>query len=413
MKFDIFLLPTVPGNDEDRERLRPIGRDRERLQAMYDEVIKVCQASEDAGIDVFSTTEHHFHSEGFEVSSSPIVLYSHLAAICTKISFAPLAVVLPSWDPVRLAEELATLDHLTRGRLYVGLARGYQPRWTQVLGQKFDVKGATMDGSEVDLFNREVFDEMLDIIVKAWTEDSFTHDGKHYKVPYPTTGIDNWIVSDLTRRLGAPGEIDDDGKVQRLSLTPGTYQKPHPPLWQAYAASESTILRCAERGIVPLIFISKPDLFNEWCVKYQDIAASQGRTLGLGEGVGAVRSITFGETYEEAFELGARTTGLVYQHYFGPFGFLEPFRRETDPPEFPLRLGGPREIFQREVEDGYALCGTPDQVKRQVESLARCHGDGALEWLSWNFFYQGLEPWDVQERQIEYFAKHIIPEFHG
>ncbi len=48
-----------------------------------------------------------------------------------------------------------------------------------------------------------------------------------------------------------------------------------------------------------------------------------------------------------------------------------------------------------------------------MEKLVRCHGDGALEWISWNFFYQGTVPWEVQERQLELFVTKVWPEFKG
>ena len=59
----------------------------------------------------------------------------------------------------------------------------------------------------------------------------------------------------------------------------------------------------------------------------------------------------------------------------------------------------------------YGLAGTVDQVKRDIESLAKIHGDdGELEWFSW-FFDQGLLTLDEAKRQMELFAEHIMPEF--
>jgi len=411
MKFDIFLLPTVPGTMEDRERLRPIGRNRERVQEMYEEVKRIAKLADDFGFDVFSTTEHHFHSEGFEVSTSPLILYSHLAALCPRIWFAPLAMVMTTWDPIRAAEEVAILDHLTKGRVIVGVARGYQMRWTNVLGQKNRVRGATMDGSAIDEQNREVFEENVEVMKKAWTEESFSHNGKYYQAPFPAEGIEGWPVTELTRRYGAPGELDSEGRIKEISVCPAPYQTPHPKMWQPFAASESTVKRCAERDILPWIFISEPATFNAWCKTYQGIAAAAGRNLALGQGVGAVRSVTIGATREEAFELGVRTTGATYLHYFGPFGFLEPFRREGDNPARPLKLGDERDVFQRLAENRYAIYGTVDDVLREMESLAVCHGDGVLEWFSWNFFFQGLTSMDEQERQLELFATKVMPRF--
>ncbi|GAA4548517.1 LLM class flavin-dependent oxidoreductase [Pseudonocardia xishanensis] len=410
MKFDIVTVPTIPATPEERRRLKPIGRNKEKVQELYREITECCVAAENAGFDAFSTTEHHFHTEGFEFSVSPLVLYSHLSAICKKITFAPLGVVLPTWDPIRLAEEVAMLDQLTQGRVCVGLARGYQPRWTNILGQKYNVKAATMDGSAADVNNREVFDEMFEILIKAWTKETFDHDGKYYKVPFPHEGID-WPVHEMTREMGAPGELDENGKVVQISVVPGPYQDPHPPLWQAYAASETTVRRCAEKGITPFLIISDPEKFNEFCQMFRDVAAQAGRQLRLGEGLGANRSVTFGDTYDEAFELGVKTTGVVFHEYFTRFGFIEGFRIPSDPPDRDLGLRDPRAVFQRLVDAGFAICGTPDQVTEEVAKVARCHGDGELDWFSWNLFQQGNVSLDISLDQITQFEKHVIKNF--
>ncbi len=101
---------------------------------MIEEVRTLCTIADDAGFDCFSTTEHHFHSEGYEASVAPLLLYADLAARTKQIKSAPLALVLPAGDPLRAAEQIAYLDHLTKGRVYAGFARGYQQRWVNVLG---------------------------------------------------------------------------------------------------------------------------------------------------------------------------------------------------------------------------------------------------------------------------------------
>src|SRR4051812_41160720 len=72
MKFMLCVLPTVPGTPEDRERPRPIGRNTERYQAMLDELRDIGQLADDAGFDVMTTTEHRFHSEGYETAVAPL-----------------------------------------------------------------------------------------------------------------------------------------------------------------------------------------------------------------------------------------------------------------------------------------------------------------------------------------------------
>src|SRR5438874_7406362 len=163
MKFMLFVLPTVPGTLDDRKRLRPIARNNERYQQMLEELRKLAIFADEAGFDVFSTTEHHFHSEGYEASVAPLLLYADLAARTKRIKFAPLALVLPAGDPLRAAEQVAYLDHLTKGRVYAGFARGYQQRWVNVLGQKVPVQAAPMDGSDVDQHNKRVHEEYVDL----------------------------------------------------------------------------------------------------------------------------------------------------------------------------------------------------------------------------------------------------------
>src|SRR5207249_7286993 len=252
------ILPTVPGTLEDRKRLRPIGRNTERYQQMLDEMRKLAVLADDAGFDVFATTEHHFHSEGYETSVAPLLLYADLAARTRRIKFAPLGLVLPAWDPIRAAEELAVLDQLTKGRLYAGFARGYQDRWTNILGQQYHVTGAPMDGSAIDEHNRAVFEEVYTIIKMAWTQDLVRYKGKYYEIPCPyEEGIRRWPVGKTwTAKYGAPGEVDEEGVVRAVSVVPRPYTLPHPPIWQPFSVSEKTIRWCAREGILPWILIS-------------------------------------------------------------------------------------------------------------------------------------------------------------
>ena len=106
------------GTLEGRKRLRRIGRNNERYQQMLNELRRLVVFADEAGFEVFATTEHHFHSEGYKASVAPLLLYADLAARPKRIKFSPLGLVLPSWDPIRAAEEIAILDHLTKGRVY-------------------------------------------------------------------------------------------------------------------------------------------------------------------------------------------------------------------------------------------------------------------------------------------------------
>jgi alkanesulfonate monooxygenase SsuD/methylene tetrahydromethanopterin reductase-like flavin-dependent oxidoreductase (luciferase family) len=415
MKFMLFVLPTVPGTLEDRKALRPIGRNNERYQQMLDELRKLAVFADEAGFDVLSTTEHHFHSEGYECSVAPLLLYADLAARTKRIKFAPLGLVLPSWDPIRAAEELAVLDHLTKGRIYAGFARGYQDRWVNVLGQQYHVTGAPMDGSSVDNHNRKVYEETLKVIRKAWTEEAWDYNGEYYKVPFPYhEGITRWPAHQWTREYGAPGEVDDQGVVRKICVVPKPYQQPHPQLFQPFSVSESTIRYTAQSSIIPWILVSYPPDFQRLCRLYQEVAAEAGRKLRLGDSVGAFRAVHFGKTESEAVDLLRTSNYAGFNAYFGAFGFWEAFRTPEDLIKYPANPFTPLPksewTLERMRNVKYALAGTVDHVKHEIEALHNIGGSGELEWFGW-FFDQGFISLDEEMRQMELFAKHIIPAF--
>src|SRR5581483_7452138 len=338
MKFMLFVLPTVPGTLDDRRQLRPIGRNTERYQQMLEELRKIAQFADDVGFDVMTMTEHHFHSEGYEASVAPLLLFADLAARTKRIKFAPLGLVLPSWDPLRCAEELAVLDQLTRGRIYAGFARGYQDRWVNVMGQQYHVTGAPMDGSSIDNHNRRVYEETLKVIKMAWTQNTVNYNGEYYQVPYPyEEGIRRWPAHEWTRQYGSPGEVDDQGVVRNVCVIPEPYQKPHPPMFHPFSVSEATIRYTAANNIVPWILLSNPPDFRRLCETYREIAAQHGRNLALGESVGAFRAIHFGKTEEEAVELLRVTNYTGFQAYFSGFGFWEAFRSAEDEAKYPTK----------------------------------------------------------------------------
>jgi alkanesulfonate monooxygenase SsuD/methylene tetrahydromethanopterin reductase-like flavin-dependent oxidoreductase (luciferase family) len=256
-----------------------------------------------------------------------------------------------------------------------------------------------------------VFQEVFKIIKMAWTQDSIEHNSEYYSIPQPyEEGIRRWPVAEWTRTYGAPGEVDEEGVIRRISVIPKPYQQPHPPFWQPFSVSENTIRWCAKEDILPWILISYPEKFASFCELYQSEASAVGRNLRLGQGVGAVRDISIGRTYEEAFEQGVKSTGFGFYTYFGEFGFTEAFRNPGEDAPVPLTLPTPEAVYQRMVDHDFALCGTVDDVKRKIESIAKCYGNGELEWFSW-LLPQGMLPFDEVQRQLEIFATQIMPEF--
>jgi alkanesulfonate monooxygenase SsuD/methylene tetrahydromethanopterin reductase-like flavin-dependent oxidoreductase (luciferase family) len=417
MKHMLFIMPTIPATPEERRAQRPVGRKTELYQKMLSEVRELAVLADQIGFDALGMTEHHFHSEGFEISVAPLLLLADLAARTKRIKFLTLGLVAPTWDPIRLAEETAVLDQLSQGRYLAGFARGYQSRWSNVLGQKYHVTNTASDGSEFDKRNREVYEEVVEIVKKAWTEETIEYKGKHFEIPFPyETGINGWPPTETTRTYGAPGELDDAGAVRRVSVVPRPYQEPHPQMFQPFSISENTIRYTAEKDIVPYILTAHPPDFVRQANLYRDVAGQHGRKLGLGESLAVVRSVHFGKTQAEAVDLLRRTqVSETWNKWIGLFGFWEAYRLPEDNEKYPLNPYTPLPrsewTAERMMKARYAYAGTPEQVTRGIEDLHTIHGNGGkLDWFGW-FFDQGLMPLDEQKRQLELYGEHVIKRF--
>ena len=109
----------------------------------------------------------------------------------------------------------------------------------------------------------------------------------------------------------------------------------------------------------------------------------------------------------------SRTAGWVWYEYFTQFGTHEVLRYDEEDSQIPLQFEGREDAARRLVDHQIALVGTVDEVKRQLEPLAKCHADGELEWLDWEVCQQGLLPIDEVLEQIELFGTKILPEFRN
>ena len=113
MKASIFCLPSVGSRAEIEAGMaatRP-----ELYQRMLKELTELVKLADDLGYDSVSFTEHHFHIEGFELSNNPVLLDLYFAMQTKRIRVGQLGIVLPAANPIRVAEDIAMLDHMLRG----------------------------------------------------------------------------------------------------------------------------------------------------------------------------------------------------------------------------------------------------------------------------------------------------------
>src|SRR5207249_1955117 len=129
------LLCWRPAYPADIERGRA-GLRGDLYQRMLAELAEQAKLADALGYDSISFTEHHFHVEGFELSNSPVLLDLFVGLQTKRIRVGQLGIVLPAHNPIRVAEEIAMLDHMTGGRANAGFARGYQRRWVDVMPQQ-------------------------------------------------------------------------------------------------------------------------------------------------------------------------------------------------------------------------------------------------------------------------------------
>ena len=409
MKFMYFFLPTLPATLEERRRLRPIAMHPDRWQKMIEEVVEISQLAEDVGFEAVSYPEHHLHSEGIEMGSLPL-LTQHILNNTKRIKAGPIGYVLPGWNPLRLALEIAWLDQLTKGRTIVGFARGYQSRWLNQMAQKVHVGATLSDKSEADRINREVFEEVYQFLKLAWGDEPFRFKGKYYEYPHPQEGTP-WPAHEWTREYGFPGEVDEQGRIQMINVIPKPYQRPHPPLFQAFSLSEETVRWCAREGICPTIILPQPEVVRKLGEAYVEEASKAGRTLKLGQNIGVLRGIYLAESVEHARKLAeSGMCVLGFKEVFHHFGFTEAWREPADEEKYPagkIPLPASEVTAERIQRVKFAYLGTVDDVQRGLDELVE---KANPEWFVWQGD-QGFLPKDEVKRQIELFGKKLLPRY--
>jgi alkanesulfonate monooxygenase SsuD/methylene tetrahydromethanopterin reductase-like flavin-dependent oxidoreductase (luciferase family) len=370
MKFHIFMLPTI-GRRPELEAGMAGTRD-DLYQRMLHEISEQSRFAEELGYYGVGFTEHHFHIEGFELSTNPLMLDAYVAARTERIKLGQLALVLPTHHPLRVAEDVAVLDQMTKGRMYVGFARGYQARWVNTLGQPLGVGATSSDKSDQDARNRAAFEEAWQIIKRAWTSGTFSYDGQFWKVPPPETAWD----MPPTQQWGQGA--DPDGTLREIGIVPKPYQKPYPDVYAPFTYSATTARFWAREGGTPVVLSDDVEFCQALFGAYHNEARTAGRDLKLGQGIAMGATLCIGETEEQAREL-RELFDWVFSTWFGAFGF---------PP-------------------GLVLQGTPARV---VEQLKELHGALNFEelflWLN-----TGLYDHQVMMRQLELFATKVMPRF--
>jgi alkanesulfonate monooxygenase SsuD/methylene tetrahydromethanopterin reductase-like flavin-dependent oxidoreductase (luciferase family) len=322
--------------------------------------------SEELGYDTVWLTEHHFIEYG--ISVSPLALASAIAARTQRIDIALAAVILPFHDPIRLAEEIALVDILSRGRLKVGVGRGNRP---------IEFAGYRVSQEE----NRERFGEILEIMIQAWTKERVSFHGRFFS-------------------------------IEGIPVIPKPHQKPHPPLLSVCISPE-TIQFAARRGWPMLNSI----LFGPFSqiTQNRDIYIAAMRDAGKGEEAiqtalcswGVSRHIYVSPTDADAVR-EAEAAERWYQQSLARF--LIPENIETASPalqpQFRAMADRLKMVTWEKLLEETVLFGSPERIVDRVHEMQEV---GVGEILCWMNF--GGLPQELVLRSMRLFAEKVMPHF--
>lgn len=382
------------------------------------------------GFNYWSMTEHHFMPEGPEFSPNPLLVESAIASQTRRIRFGQMANILPWWHPIRIAEQAAMLDVISGGRLEFGIGRGYQPREAEVFGQAY---GSTIQDQER---NRAYFEEAYEIIIKAWTQPSFSHHGQFFTIPPTYTKWNHKStlayfgmpkagrkVEDVLR-VGAPDMYSMGSPImastttlRELSLFPRPVQKPHPQVWEP-VTSERSIRWSARNGVNAFTVPEPTSRLRRNVEIYYEEAEKQGwpDRLNRGQfkfgwdaekhrGFGCCRYVHIVQPgRNEQQDLQRYRNALELQwDYYGPFGFAAVLS-DLGEPMYDMSMKITAELLmQKEI----AIVGTADQVVAKIMRIKEsCKYDDFL-FTAW--FEGGGYSTEEVEQQMHLFAEEVMP----
>jgi alkanesulfonate monooxygenase SsuD/methylene tetrahydromethanopterin reductase-like flavin-dependent oxidoreductase (luciferase family) len=350
----------------------------EHLASVFEKTEAVARAMDGLGYHALWLAEHHFQHEGYECLPNILLLAVHLAHVTRRLRFGCGFNITPMWHPLRLAEDFATADILTGGRMIFGVGRGYHAREVETLG------GPMLDAEA----NRELFEEQVEVLMKAFHEESFSHHGKHYTLPpaVPYRGYE----------------------LREISLVPRPLRRPV-GCWQPIvSASPRGLDFMVKHRIKGIIGGGAATMAERPIHAYREAAARAGVSLALGEDLCLGIFFHLAETREKAIR---EATPWFEEHVkmFAPLGFV-PGLTEAQV-RASARRGGWAAAAIPTIADfaktGAWLCGPPEAFVAYLQSLQERYP--GLEYV--NVSSSMGTPKAVMLEQLAWFAREVMPAF--
>lgn len=350
----------------------------DRLVSVFEKTEALARLMDGLGYDMLWYAEHHFQPEGYECIPNLLMLSVHLAHVTQNLRFGCGFNITPMWHPLRLAEDFAMADILTNGRVVFGVGRGYHTREVETLG------GPMLDAEA----NREIFEEQVEIIFKAFNEESFSHKGKYYTLPpeVPYRGYDLKEITLVPRPLRRPVEC-----------------------WQPIvSATQRGLDFMMKHRIHGIIGGGSATMAEAPIYAYREAAQRAGIDLKLGEDLCLGITFHLAETRDKAMR-EARPWYEEYVKMFGPLGFV----RGLSEAQLQAigRRGGWAEAKIPTLEDavkaGSWYCGPPAGLVEYLQALQDKYP--GLECV--NASSSMGTPKAIMLEQLSWFAKEVMPAF--
>jgi alkanesulfonate monooxygenase SsuD/methylene tetrahydromethanopterin reductase-like flavin-dependent oxidoreductase (luciferase family) len=357
MEFGIFHSGTVL---EGIEVTDPAGAEHQRLWVDVEAAV----VADRAGFKYSWATEHHFLEEYSHLSASEVWM-AFVAGRTERIHLGSgiWNLTPPVNPPARVAERVAMMDHLSKGRFEFGTGRG---------SSSTEYKGFGIPDGDT---TREMFDEVLPQLLRMWKETDYSYAGRFFSMP--------------TR-----------------NVLPKPYSQPHPPLWVA-CGNPPTFEKAARLGMGALCFaLGNPKSVAPLVEAYKN-AIGEAEPVGdyVNDNVACVSRMVCMEDGKRAREVACGMGSGRYQSLV--FKWLDSIPKPQGMPEWPALLPEPTlEEIDWQIDNGYLVVGDPDDCAKAIQRYIEIGCDQLIFGTQNNNL-----PIELVAESLETFGKHVIPQF--
>jgi natural product biosynthesis luciferase-like monooxygenase protein len=347
MKFGHFCLPTY-FEDVDGD----VGGFMRRF-------VDFLVSSEDAGFDMLFANEHHFDAYGGLVPS-PTIMIASLAQRTKRVKLGSSIIVLPLHNPIEIAEQWGMIDLMSDGRVELGVGRGF-------VAYDYDRLNVPRDDAQ------ERLKDGVALIRKAWSGETFSHDGPYYK-------------------------------YRDLQVWPRPQQRPHPPIWLSCGGTPDSfkwageqgfgIFTVAYRGVEPLIPLNKI---------YRDAWAAAGRPA-KGYKIAAHYQVVLSEDGAEARDIAAKALKRYVAATTHTLDRSSADREHTSRENY-QKVDQEVVNVEQMVKECRVIAGTPDDA---VKLLTKAQEMMGFTQVDCTFYFGGI-PFELAQRSHRIFAEKVMP----